>query len=240
MVDTGNINTGNAELDEKIIEWLKWDKNEKTKNAILKLVSGKDNATLEKLLLNRLTFGTAGLRGVMGPGYAAMNDLVIVQTTQGLAKYLLASEPRVKEKGVVIGYDARYNSHSRHLAETSPYFEGLKQKDVEVLFCYEPYDELVLVQLRQFDRRYVISMEKEIRREKEDTSVEDLGEDSLSKSEATSLVDWLKGTLGNKAHKVKITKRLSSHPCLVSVEEMAAARHFVMHIYSVHSRRPEV
>ncbi|XP_013789610.1 heat shock protein 75 kDa, mitochondrial-like [Limulus polyphemus] len=70
-------------------------------------------------------------------------------------------------------------------------------------------------------------MEKEIRREKEDTSVEDLGEDSLSKTEATSLVDWLKGTLGDKAHKVQITKRLSSHPCLVSVEEMAAARHFV-------------
>merc|ERR1711884_88268 len=29
---------------------------------------------------------------------------------------------------------------SRQLAESSPYFEALKEKDVEILFCYEPYD----------------------------------------------------------------------------------------------------
>lgn len=39
---------------------------------------------------------------------------------------------------------------SRQLAESSPYFEALKKKDdVEVLFCYESYDELVLMQLQQ-------------------------------------------------------------------------------------------
>lgn len=38
------------------------------------------------------------------------------------------------------------------LAESSPYFEALKEKDVEILFCYEPYDELVLMQLQQFDK----------------------------------------------------------------------------------------
>jgi TNF receptor-associated protein 1 len=32
---------------------------------------------------------------------------------------------------------------SRQLAENSPYFEALKTKDVEILFCYESYDELV-------------------------------------------------------------------------------------------------
>ena len=39
---------------------------------------------------------------------------------------------------------------SRQLAESSPYFEALRKKDdVEVLFCYESYDELVLMQLQQ-------------------------------------------------------------------------------------------
>lgn len=57
----------------------------------------------------------------------------------------------------------------------SPYFEAVRQKDVEVLFCYEPYDELVLFQLRQFDFKNIISVEKEMRREKEDASVDDLG-----------------------------------------------------------------
>ncbi|KAM7290433.1 phosphoglucomutase-2 [Ixodes scapularis] len=47
----------------------------------------------------------------MGPGYAAMNDLVIIQTSQGLAKYLLSTLPDCTKKGVVISYDGRYNSH---------------------------------------------------------------------------------------------------------------------------------
>ena len=71
--------------------------------------------------------------------------------------------------------------YSRHLAEVSPYFEAVKQKDVEVLFCYEPYDELVLFQLRQFDYKNITSVEKEMRREKEDTSIEDLGNNYFRK-----------------------------------------------------------
>ena len=41
---------------------------------------------------------------------------------------------------------------SRQLAEASPYYEALKKKDVEVLFCFESYDELVLMQLQQFNK----------------------------------------------------------------------------------------
>ena len=57
-----------------------------------------------------MAFGTAGLRGRMGAGYACMNDLVIVQTTQGLAQYLLETVPDAAQRGVVIGYDGRYHS----------------------------------------------------------------------------------------------------------------------------------
>ncbi|KAG8179151.1 hypothetical protein JTE90_015340 [Oedothorax gibbosus] len=116
---------------------------------------------------------------------------------------------------------------SRHLAEMSPYYEAVKQKDVEVLFCYEPYDELVLFQLRQFDFKNIISVEKEMRREKEDASVDDLGENALPKDAAEGLIKWLNSTLGSKVHKIIVTKRLSTHPCLISVEEMSAARHYV-------------
>ena len=41
------------------------------------------------------------------------------------------------------------------------------------------------------------------------------------------LSNWIQSQLGSKAANVKLTKRLESHPCLVSVQEMAAARHFV-------------
>ncbi|GFS35703.1 heat shock protein 75 kDa, mitochondrial [Trichonephila inaurata madagascariensis] len=116
---------------------------------------------------------------------------------------------------------------SRHLAEVSPYYEAVRQKDVEVIFCYEPYDELVLFQLRQFDFKNIISVEKEMRREKENASVDDLGENAVPKEAAESLIKWLSTTLGPKVHKIIVTKRLSTHPCLISVEEMSAARHYV-------------
>lgn len=65
---------------------------------------------LSNLFLKRLEFGTAGLRGRMGPGYSQMNDLVIIQTGQGLTKYLLTTMPDLLHKGVIIGYDGRHNS----------------------------------------------------------------------------------------------------------------------------------
>ncbi|KAJ9598205.1 hypothetical protein L9F63_011109 [Diploptera punctata] len=102
---------GNREVDEKIKEWLEWDKNEKTREEILSLCKAENVEQLKKLLLTRLQFGTAGLRGSMGAGYSQMNDLVIIQTAQGLTVYL---EETLKEiiykQGVVVGYDGRHNS----------------------------------------------------------------------------------------------------------------------------------
>ena len=39
--------------------------------------------------------------------------------------------------------------------------------------------------------------------------------------------DWIQAQLGPKAARVKVTKKLESHPCVITVEEMAAARHFI-------------
>lgn len=113
---------------------------------------------------------------------------------------------------------------SRQLAETSPYFESLKKAGTDVLFCYEAYDELVLMQLQQFDKKSMTSVEKEMRAKGEEI-VE--SEDSLKLNEQNDLTDWMKVTLGQKAAKVKTTSKLESHPCVVTVEEMAAARHFI-------------
>lgn len=115
---------------------------------------------------------------------------------------------------------------SRELAENSPYFESLKKRDVEVLFCYEPYDELVLMQLRQFDKKNLVSVEKEMTESKDEKGTGDEAE-GLSETDTDLLCKWLKGTLGSKVVNVKVTNKLSSHPCVVTVAEMGAARHFV-------------
>ena len=116
---------------------------------------------------------------------------------------------------------------SRQLAESSPYYEAMKKKDVEILFCYESYDELVLMQLQQFDNKRLKSAEKEMREDPKDDQQTEDGKDSLDNSASDSLSDWMKTQLGTKAAKVKVTKRLESHPCVITIEEMAAGRHFI-------------
>ena len=76
------------------------------------MVAEGDKGGLETLLGTRLAFGTAGLRGPMGPGYNRMNHVTVYQCTQGIVAYLeqTCDAAALKEKGVVIGYDHRKNA----------------------------------------------------------------------------------------------------------------------------------
>lgn len=68
-------------------------------------VSSKDDETEE-----RIGFGTAGLRAAMMPGPMGMNDLVVIQTAQGLARYVESLSNQTSGRhsfSVVIGYDHR-------------------------------------------------------------------------------------------------------------------------------------
>ena len=46
----------------------------------------------------------------MEAGFSRLNSLTIIQASQGLAAYLLATESSARSKGIVIGHDARHNS----------------------------------------------------------------------------------------------------------------------------------
>ncbi|XP_004630720.1 heat shock protein 75 kDa, mitochondrial [Octodon degus] len=119
---------------------------------------------------------------------------------------------------------------SRHLAEHSPYFEAMKQKNTEVLFCYEQFDELTLLHLRAFDKKKLISVETDI---VVDHYKEEKFEDSspagerLSEKETEELMAWMRNVLGSRVTNVKVTLRLDTHPAMVTVLEMGAARHFL-------------
>ena len=62
---------------------------------------------IEDRFYQNLSFGTAGMRGVLAMGMNRMNIYTVRRATQGLADFLGVEE---KRKGVVIGYDSRIKS----------------------------------------------------------------------------------------------------------------------------------
>ena len=62
-----------------------------------------------------MSFGTAGLRSIMGAGISRMNIYTVAQATQGLAE--LIRQENAADKGVAIAHDSRNNS--RLFAEIS-------------------------------------------------------------------------------------------------------------------------
>nr|XP_026491450.1 heat shock protein 75 kDa, mitochondrial isoform X2 [Vanessa tameamea] len=116
---------------------------------------------------------------------------------------------------------------SRELAQSSPYYESLKKRDVEVLFCYEMYDELVLLELKEFGGRPLISVENDMQKDPADKSDNIIGIDDLQQSQVNEIITFLKSNLSGKVFEVRTTQKLDSHPCVIIVPEMAAARHFI-------------
>ncbi|KAI9338566.1 hypothetical protein DFJ73DRAFT_847649 [Zopfochytrium polystomum] len=92
--------------------WLELDKNPATRNEIQTLLDAGNVAELERKLRNPIKFGTAGLRAAMEAGFAGMNELTVIQASQGLAKYVKETVPDAIERGVVIGHDHRHHSET--------------------------------------------------------------------------------------------------------------------------------
>lgn len=78
---------------------------------------GKDPQAIENAFWEELQFGTAGLRGTMGPGSNCLNAFTIGRAAKGYAAYISGLGEEAKAAGVVISYDSRNNS--RFFAELS-------------------------------------------------------------------------------------------------------------------------
>ena len=97
-------------MDSKLLAevraWIEDDPDPQTAAQLTALLDAEDEVTLRKFFAGFLEFGTAGLRGPLGPGPSCMNQAVVGKTAAGIVAYM-------KERSltsVVIGRDARHGS----------------------------------------------------------------------------------------------------------------------------------
>ena len=73
-------------ISEKVDEWLQPPFDESTQAAVQALM--KNQSELEEAFYQDLSFGTGGMRGVMGVGTNRINAYTLGKNTQGICHYL--------------------------------------------------------------------------------------------------------------------------------------------------------
>ena len=102
-------------LRDEVTAWIEQDPDPETCQALTDLLglasTGDESAerTLRSLFGEHLRFGTAGLRGEVGPGPSRMNRVVVSHAAHGLGQFLLGRKTTTAPH-VVVGFDARHKS----------------------------------------------------------------------------------------------------------------------------------
>ena len=79
-----------------------------TKNELMNIEQDEDE--INERFYQDLSFGTAGLRGIIGAGTNRMNIYTVRKATQGLAMVISENGKEAMERGVAIAYDSRLYS----------------------------------------------------------------------------------------------------------------------------------
>lgn len=96
------------DLKEKISAWLHSPYDKTTQQQVKELLKHSEEK-IKDAFYTDLSFGTAGLRGIMGVGSNRMNQYTVGKATQGLANYILSCH-HFENKRVAISYDSRIHS----------------------------------------------------------------------------------------------------------------------------------
>lgn len=71
----------------------------------------QDEKAIEDRFYQYVSFGTGGVRGLIGAGTNRMNIYTIRRVAEGLARFVTSQGQEIKNRGVVIAYDTRHFSY---------------------------------------------------------------------------------------------------------------------------------
>ena len=91
-------------------EYRRWLNSPKVSLEDKKILKEMNEQEKDDAFFKDVEFGTAGMRGILGPGTNRLNEFTIKKANIGFAQYLLEKYPNVKNDGVVISHDNRFRS----------------------------------------------------------------------------------------------------------------------------------
>ena len=131
------------------------------------------------------------------------------QLEKGKLSSLFEYVSRMKEDQREIYY---LNAPTRESLELGPHLEYFRARDFEVLYLYDPIDDFVMSNLREFDGKKLVSADSA------EVKIGDITKESkeepLEESTGKKLCEWFKETLGDRVNEVTISKRLVESPVI--------------------------
>ena len=87
-----------------------WEAFEQLEEGLKTQLQAMNEKEKEEAFYQPLEFGTAGMRGIVGPGINRMNTYTVRQATEGLSRLIETYGEEAKKRGVAIAYDSRHFS----------------------------------------------------------------------------------------------------------------------------------
>ncbi len=116
-------------------------------------------------------------------------------------EYVSGMKEEQKDIYYILGND-------REFIEKSPQMEVFKSRDIEVIYVYEPIDDFVMNNVREYDSKSIKSIDSA----DVDLDTDEKKKSRLKKEKTEELCKWLKDTLGEKVEEIGVSKRLVDSP----------------------------
>ena len=111
------------------------------------------------------------------------------------------------------------NGPSRVAAESGPYVEAFRKRNIEIIYTLEPIDDFVMNHIGEFDGKKLVSADRgdlDLSAIKSTGDAEEKETESALEPEVVkSLTGWIKDALGDRVKEVIVSKRLVESPAIV-------------------------